>query len=116
MIKTRLVDDEHIDETEPSVENQLIQLFHARKNARTRVERDSIDNEITAKAINIPLPKFREIFKNAGFKLNSKYTPHQGNRERLRRLARIYHSHPHDCPCKSCEMMDGMLKSRGMME
>jgi len=46
----------------------------------------------------------------------NKYIPHQGSRERLRRLARIYHSHPHDCPCKSCELMDGMLKSRGLME
>lgn len=56
-----------------------------------------------------------EVVKQIPKRVN-KYTPHQGSRERFRRLARIYHSHPHDCPCKSCEMMDGMLKSRGMME
>lgn len=47
---------------------------------------------------------------------NSKYLPHQGNREKMRRLERIYHAHPHDCPCKSCELMDAILKSKGIME
>lgn len=42
----------------------------------------------------------------------NKYIPHQGNREKLRRLERIYRSHPHDCSCKSCELMDTLLKSR----
>lgn len=116
MIKTRLIDEDDTDVTAPSIENQLIELFNARKNARTRVERDSIDNQITARAAGLDLMKFREIYKNAGFKLASKYTPHQGNRERFRRLAKIYHAHPHDCPCKSCEMMDGILKSKGIME
>ena len=46
----------------------------------------------------------------------NKYIPHQGNRERMRRLAKIYQSHPHDCPCKSCELMDAILKSKGIME
>lgn len=116
MIKTRLIDEDDTDVTAPSIETQLIKLFNARKNARTRVERDSIDNQITAKAANLDLMEFRKIYKNTGFKLSSKYTPHQGNKERLRRLAKIYQSHPHDCPCKSCEMMDGVLKSRGIME
>lgn len=116
MIKTRLIDEDDTDVTAPSIETQLIELFNARKNARTRVERDSIDNQITARAAGLDLMKFREIYKNAGFKLASKYTPHQGNRERMRRLERIYRSHPHDCPCKSCELMDGILKSKGIME
>lgn len=47
---------------------------------------------------------------------NNKYNPHQGNREKLRRLERIYRSHPFDCPCKSCELMDAILKSKGIME
>lgn len=114
MIKTRVIEDDVIDVTEKKPD--ITALINDRKNARTLVERNAIDDKITLIASTMTLVEFRKLYKDAGFKLSSKYTPHQGNRERLRRLARIYHSHPHDCPCKSCEMMDGMLKSRGRME
>ena len=42
----------------------------------------------------------------------NKYQPHQGNKERLRRLMKIYEKHPMDCPCKSCELVDIIVKER----
>lgn len=89
MIKTRLIESEMSNGIAHLIVDDEVKM---REN-----------QEASRRAFNIP-------------KRVNKYIPHQGSKERLRRLARIYHSHPHDCPCKSCEMMDGMLKSRGMME
>jgi hypothetical protein len=92
MIKTRLVDDENgmraVDVPHLIVDDEVKMCEN---------------QEAARRAFNIP-------------KRVNKYTPHQGSRERFRRLARIYHSHPFDCLCKSCELMDAILKEKGIIE
>lgn len=34
----------------------------------------------------------------------NKYTPHQGNNEKWRRLKKLIRNHPVDCHCESCEL------------
>jgi len=92
MIKTRLIEDEN--------RMRAVNVPHLLPDNEVQIRENQ---EASRRAFNIP-------------KRINKYTPHQGSRERFRRLARIYHSHPFDCPCKSCEMMDGILKSKGIME
>lgn len=101
--------------TEHNKEHEIIRLIQARKDYNLPNHAE-IEQRLLELTEGMPREEFRKLVKKAGFNLGSKYTPHQGSRERLRRLARIYHSHPHDCLCKSCEIMDGILKSRGMME
>lgn len=77
---------------------------------KTRYPEANVDKDVykDMHPSNIGVVKVHTPRKSHG----NKYNPHQGNRERLKRLSKIYKSHPFDCNCDSCNLFDAVMASR----